>query len=613
MHDVIHLLPDHVANQIAAGEVIQRPASVIKELVENAIDAGATTIQIFLKDAGRTLIQVIDNGKGMSGTDARMAFERHATSKIKSAADLFSLRTMGFRGEALASIAAVAQVELHTRQDEDELGTRIVIEGSQTSLQQAIQCAKGSNFMVKNLFYNVPARRKFLKSNETELRQIIMEFTRIVLVYPHLHFTMKHNDSELFNLAPCHNHRQRIKQLFPSRNNTAQPTLLSIDTHTSIGSITGYIGTPDSAVRSANQFFFVNGRYMRHPYFHKAVMQAYEGLISKEVSPHYFIYFEMDPASIDVNIHPTKTEIKFEQESALWSILLASIKEALSKSHAVPSIEFDQEGAIDIPPIYEATTSSQPKININPTYNPFNDHSEHHANYQRAPLNWESLYQEFSKGATSSQEFPFEPHISSNIEQSEWRDDDYEGKNTLWFKNRFLVVSVKSGLMFIDRHQAHVRILYEQWLRQLQNRTGISQKLLFPEIIHFSVADYMQIESLISELNMIGFDIEKIGNHGIAINGVPVGLENKPIMPTIELLVEVAKQNNKNMQEKLNESIALTLAKAAAVENDRPMIQEEMNQFLGQLFTCDNPNITPDGKTIIVLLSNEEIEKKFHA
>ncbi|MGC9151406.1 MAG: DNA mismatch repair endonuclease MutL [Microbacter sp.] len=612
MHDVIHLLPDHVANQIAAGEVIQRPASVIKELVENAIDAEATKIQIFLKDAGRTLIQVIDNGKGMSETDARMAFERHATSKIKEAADLFTLHTMGFRGEALASIAAVAQVELHTKQETDDLGTRIVIEGSRVTGQETVQCGKGSNFMVKNLFYNVPARRKFLKSNETELRQIITEFSRIALVYPQIHFTMHHHEAELYNLTPC-NHRQRIKQLFPSRSNASQQSLLPIDTHTAMGSITGYIGTPDSSMRNANQFFFVNGRYMRHPYFHKAVMLAYEGLISKELSPNYFIYFEMDPASIDVNIHPTKTEIKFEQESAIWSILRASVKEALSKSHAVPSIEFDQEGAIDIPPIYAAVPTSQPKVNLNPSYNPFNDHSEHHSNYQRAPLNWESLYQEFGNSTTSSHPVPLETASTPSMESIEMKEDDYEGKNTLWFKNRFLVVAVKSGLMFVDRRQAHIRILYEQWLRQLHDRTGISQKLLFPEIIHFNVADFIVMESLMAELNEVGFDMEKSGNHAIAVNGVPSGLENKPIASTIEMLIEEVRQNKANMQEKLNESIALTLAKAAAVENDRPMTQEEMNRLLGQLFYCENPNFTPDGKKIIVLLSNDEIEKKFHA
>jgi len=613
MHDVIHLLPDNVANQIAAGEVIQRPASVIKELVENAIDAEATTIQIFLKDAGRTLIQVIDDGKGMSETDARMAFERHATSKIKSASDLFALRTMGFRGEALASIAAVAQVELHTRQEADELGTKITIEGSQVTGQESIHCSKGSNFMVKNLFYNIPARRKFLKSNETELRQIITEFLRIALVYPDIHFTMQHQDAVLYNLAPC-NHRQRIKQLFPSRNNSSQHSLLPIDTHTSMGSIMGYIGTPDSALRNANQFFFVNGRYMRHPYFHKAVMQAYEGLIPKEVFPNYFIYFEMDPASIDVNIHPTKTEIKFEQETAIWSILMASVKEALSKSHAVPSLEFDQEGAIQIPPIYEATPSEQPKINVNPSYNPFNVHAEQHSDYQRAPFNWESLYQEFSQNKTTSHAtIPFENPSASSMDSLELKEDDYEGKNTLWFKNRFIVVAVKSGLMFVDRRQAHVRILYEQWLRQLHDHTGISQKLLFPEIIHFNMADFLLIESFMAELNEVGFEMEKIGNHAIAINGVPSGLENKPIAATIEMLVEAVKPTKGSMREKLNESIALTLAKAAAVENDRTMTQEEMNRLLGQLFTCENPNVTPEGKKIIVLLNNEEIEKKFQS
>jgi DNA mismatch repair protein MutL len=610
MHDIIHLLPDHVANQIAAGEVIQRPASVLKELVENAIDAEATSIQVFLKDAGRTLIQVVDNGKGMSDTDARLAFERHATSKIKEAADLFALHTMGFRGEALASIAAVAQVEVHTRRELDELGTLIAISGSQFELQEAINCPKGTAFFVKNLFFNVPARRKFLKSNDTELRQLIVEFTRIALVYPQLHFTLQHNESELLNLTPT-NHRQRIGQLFPSRSNATQRQLIPIKTNSSMVSISGYVGAPETAARNANQFFFVNGRYMRHPYFHKAVMQAYEGLVSNQLTPPYFIYFEIDPASIDVNIHPTKTEIKFEQEPAIWSILLATVKESLSKSHAIPSIEFDQEGAIDIPTMHASNVpQSQPKVTLNPAYNPFDNYSERSSSYQRPPMNWESLYHDFEKSKEeSAPEHPTLPTMEGTSQGL--LDEEREGKNYLLYKNRFILAGGKSGLMFIDRQRAHVRILFEQWMRQLRERRGFSQQLLFPEMITLNVADALLLETVLSELHDVGFEVTAFGKNTFVVNGVPAGFENKPAIPMIELLIDTMRQNKGKMKETLDESIALTLAKAAAVDNDRAMAQDEMSQLLGQLFTCENPNMTPDGKQIVVLLTNEEIEKRF--
>jgi DNA mismatch repair protein MutL len=577
--------------------------------VENAIDAEATAIQIFLKDAGRTLIQIVDNGKGMSDTDTRMAFERHATSKIKEAADLFALHTMGFRGEALASIAAVAQVEVRTRRESDELGTLVSISGSQFELQEAINCPKGTAFFVKNLFFNVPARRKFLKSNETELRQLIVELTRIALVYPQIHFTLQHNETELINLIPT-NHRQRIGQLFPSRNNAAQRQLLPIESHSSMVSVSGYVGTPETAIRNANQFFFVNGRYMRHSYFHKAIMQAYEGLIPNQHSPSYFIFFEIDPASIDVNIHPTKTEIKFEQEPAIWSILMATVKESLGKSNAIPSIEFDQEGAIDIPTMEASNTSQQqPKVSLNPSYNPFDNYSERSSHYNRLPMNWESLYQNFEK--SKAELLPENPLLQTNLPSQEILEEEYEGKNYLLYKNRFILVSGKSGLMFIDRQRAHIRILFEQWMRQLQERKGFSQQLLFPEMFTLNIADMLLLKTVLPELHDVGFELAAFGKDTFVVNGVPGGFENKPVIPMIELLIETVKQNKGKMQEVLNESIALTLAKASAIDNDRSMSQDEMSQLLGQLFTCANPNMTPDGKQIIVLLTNEEIEKKF--
>jgi len=615
MNDIIHLLPDSVANQIAAGEVIQRPASVIKELVENAIDAGAGNIQVVLKDAGRTLIQVTDDGKGMSETDARMAFERHATSKISSAADLFALRTMGFRGEALASIAAVAQVELRTRRKEDELGTFINIAGSQVESQQPGNCPTGTSFFIKNLFFNVPARRKFLKSNETELRHIITEFIRIALVYPELHFSLTHNDTEIFELAAT-NRRQRIAHIFGNKNNNFSRQLLPIDTTTTLVNISGYVGTPETALRNANQYFFVNGRYMRHPYFHKAVMQAYDRLLANDAGPNYFIYFDIDPGSIDVNIHPTKTEIKFENEAAIWPIITAAIKEVLGKSNAVPSIEFDVEGAIDIPVIDRSRPAIPPQVKVNPAYNPFETHSER-PNYSRPPMNWEKLYQDFEKPASQpSYEAPvvdMEPMVvpsllSSVIDQS---DPLPETSNYLLYKGRYIITGGKSGVMLIDKQRAHVRVLFEQFMEQLNSRHGISQQLLFPEIVELNAADALVLQTAIDELGCVGLDIALFGKQTFSINGIPAGLEGKDVLPIVESIIDCIKNKDANVKEVLHENIALTLAKAAAVGYGQPMAFEEMDHLVGQLFACSNPNYTPDGKKIVVVLSNEEIEKKF--
>ena len=610
MNDIIHLLPDSVANQIAAGEVIQRPASVIKELVENAIDAGATTIQVILKDAGRTLIQVTDNGKGMSETDARMAFERHATSKINSAADLFALRTMGFRGEALASIAAVAQVEMRSRRQEDELGTSIIIAGSHVESQEPDNCPGGTSFFVKNLFFNVPARRKFLKSNETELRHIITEFIRVALVYPDLHFTLIHNDTEIYDL-PQSNHRQRIAHIFGNKTNNFSRQLLPLEANTTLINISGYVGTPETAMRNANQYFFVNGRYMRHPYFHKAVMQAFDKLIPNDVSPNYFIYFDIDPGSIDVNIHPTKTEIKFENEAAIWPIITAVVKEALGKSNAIPSIEFDQEGAIDIPFIDRSRPVQQPQVTVNPAYNPFSTHSER-SNYTRPPMNWEKLYQDFdAPSAIGGENFSSQDEIIPEIEPDVDSLDENTGGNHLLYKGRYIITGGKSGLMLIDKQRAHIRVLFEQFMEQLTNRQGASQQLLFPEILELNAADAIALQTALPELQCVGLDIALFGKNAFTINGIPSGFEGKAILPIVENIIDCVKHKDANVKEVLHDTIALTLAKTAAVSNSQLMTAEEMNHLVGKLFACSNPNLTPDGKRIVVVLSNEEIEKKF--
>jgi DNA mismatch repair protein MutL len=487
MSDIIHLLPDSVANQIAAGEVIQRPSSVVKELVENAIDAGADSIKIVIKDAGATLVQVIDNGKGMSETDARMAFERHATSKISDAADLFALNTLGFRGEALATIAAVAQVELRTRRAEDELGTLLEISGTKIVKQENVSCSKGAIFSVRNLFFNVPARRRFLKSAKIENSHILNEFYRIALVNPDVEFSYIQDDTEIFHL-PQSNIKIRIDNIFgKTQKKRLQQELLNIAVKTPIVDIQGFTGRPEFAHKNASQYFFVNGRYMRHPYFHKAVMNAYGTMLKADENPSYFIYFEIDAGAIDLNIHPTKTEIKFENEQAIWAILSAAIKEALGKFNVVPSIDFDTEGMPEIPPANRANAEIRPpQTGFNPNYNPFksNDYT------RREKYDWEKLYQDFEKTNTSLPENNFTENINEN-EAVQTEILEFEEKQTadFQFKNKYIVSAVKSGMLFVEQHRAQVRILYEKFLAEIENHKAPSQQVLFPEIFTVDFAD----------------------------------------------------------------------------------------------------------------------------
>ena len=517
MSDIIHLLPDSVANQIAAGEVIQRPASVIKELVENAIDAEAIEIHVLVTDAGKTCIQVIDDGKGMSETDARLSFERHATSKIREASDLFALRTMGFRGEALASVAAVAEVELKTRPAGEELGTRLVIAGSKVESQEAVSCPKGSNFSVKNLFFNIPARRKFLKANSTELSNILAEFERIALVHPDVAFYLYSNDAELFNL-PVMPLRQRILAIFGKKLNQQ---LLSVDVDTTMIKVSGFVAKPEaSRKKGAHQYFFVNGRYMRHPYFHKAVMDAYEQLIPAGEQISYFIYFEVDPANIDVNIHPTKTEIKFENEQAIWQILSAAVKESLGKFNAVPSIDFDTEGMPDIPAFEQSRPIEPPKVHYNADFNPFKTSSASSyssgGSYPRQSVEWEGLYSGLEKASRMNEPVEEEPlafeeavsAVTEAVEPASQSSSLYSGDSSsmekgaqhLQFKGRFILTSVKSGLMLIDQHRAHVRVLFDRYMTQIRQRQGVSQGVLFPELIQLPVSEAAVLESLSDDL-----------------------------------------------------------------------------------------------------------------
>lgn len=625
MSDIIRLLPDSVANQIAAGEVIQRPASVIKELVENAIDAGAQHIDVLVTDAGKSSIQVIDDGKGMSETDARLSFERHATSKIREAADLFALRTMGFRGEALASIAAVAQVELRTCVEGEELGTKLVIAGSKVESQEAISCPKGSNFCVKNLFFNVPARRKFLKSNQTELSNILTEFERIALVNPNVSFTLYHNDAELFNL-PAIQLRQRIMGVFGKKINQ---DLLSLDVDTTMVRISGFVARPESArKKGARQYFFVNGRYMRHPYFHKAIMDAYEHLIPVGEQVSYFIYFDVDPGNIDVNIHPTKTEIKFENEQAIWQILAAAVKETLGKFNAVPSIDFDTEGMPDIPAFESSPYAGiqPPKTTYNPDYNPFNTSAVPPSSYSSKPSHdWEQLYEGLEHHSSAqhiqksypddgdyftavSMEQPVTPTLYDHSEEAAMGE---KSSQHYQFKGRFILTSVKSGLMIIDQQRAHIRILYDQYLEQITRRQGASQGMLFPDIVQFPVSEVPVLQEIMEDLSYLGFELTDLGGGSYAINGIPSGIEGLNPVELIQSMVHTAMEKGGKVKEEVQSNLALTLAKAAAIVPGQVLTNEEMNGLVDGLFAVATPNYTPDGKTVLSVLQEDELEKLF--
>ena len=620
MSDIIQLLPDSVANQIAAGEVIQRPASVVKELVENAIDAGASNINVIIVDAGRTSIQVIDDGKGMSETDARLSFERHATSKIRKADDLFSLHTMGFRGEALASIAAVAQIDLKTRMEGEDLGTQLTISGSRFVGQEPCACPVGSNFTVENLFFNVPARRKFLKSNTTELNNIITAFERIVLVYPQISFTLHSNGTELFNLRSC-SYRQRIVEVFGKRLNQ---DLLPIGVDTSLCRIHGFVGKPESARKKVlQQYFFVNERYMKHAYFHKAVMIAFDRLIPQGEQIPYFLYFEVPAENIDVNIHPTKTEIKFENEQAIWQILLASVKEAVGKFNDVPSIDFDTEGKPDIPVFNPNGSTSAPKISFNPQYNPFKQSSQPQRTTNTE--GWESLYAGLDTNTETLQTdlFGQEDTPIGNVDNGETIISSVatapdattmiEDKSPTHYqyKGSYIMTAVKSGLMIINQHRAHVRILYEAYLRQLSEHKVHSQKVLFPEMVQFSVSDSVILDHILPEMTEMGFQLDNLGGGSYAVNGVPAGIEGLNVVTLITDMVAAAIESGTHVKEEIDHVLALSLARNAAIPQGQVLSNSEMESIVNELFACSNVNYTPSGTPIIAIMQQHDIEHLF--
>lgn len=615
MSDVIKLLPDSVANQIAAGEVIQRPASVIKELVENAIDAHATNIQIILKDAGRTLIQIIDNGCGMSDTDARLAFERHSTSKIRSAEDLFSLRTMGFRGEALASIAAIAQLELRTRRAEDELGTKIVINGSKCESQEPDMCPKGSNFQIKNLFYNVPARRKFLKSNQVELSNIIKEFEKLALVNNNVDFTLMHNGAVMYKLQGG-SFLQRITNLL---GRSIEGNLIPVNIDTSIVKISGYIGKP-SAARKRNylQYLFVNERYMRHPYFHKAILSSYSQLIPDDEQPNYFLRFDVDPESIDVNIHPTKTEIKFENEMPIWQILSAGVKEALGRFSETPSIEFDVEDAPEIPAYTPNTSVARPEINVDKSYNPFvqGSRSQH-----AVTTNWDELYKNFEKKKSSALQ---DITDNSSIDIPELPvDDDTNVRNVfdnevhqqsvyIQLKGKYILASITSGLMIIDQHRAHVRVLFDQYMSKMEGTSLSSQTVLFPEVLHLTNSQNVVLNEIMPDLELMGFTLASLGGNDWSINSIPAGFDTlSHVTDTLIQVIDSVENGGESIKTKVHEHIAFNVARSAALPYGRTLNQEEMDKLVADLLRLPEPNYTPDGKNVINTITFEQISKLF--
>ena len=601
MSDIIHLLPDSVANQIAAGEVIQRPASCLKELVENSLDAGAKHIRVIVRNAGCTLLQVVDDGKGMSPTDARMAFERHATSKIQQASDLFQLRTMGFRGEALASICAVAHVEVQTRREEDEVGTRLEIAGSEVITQEMVQCPVGTNMRVKNLFYNVPARRKFLKTDQTELRNLIAEYQRIVLVYPHVQFTFVSNDEIISELPVC-TQKQRIETVFGHSSKPYTGHLVDIATETELVRISGFIGKPETAGKNSQQYMFVNGRYMRHPYFHKAIMTAYSGMLLPDHAPSYFLYFDIHPEAIDVNIHPTKTEIKFADEQAIFQILLAAAKEALGKFHVAPPLDFTTESQLDIPQ-HTATTQpiAAPRIQLDPNYNPFKTQTQ-----RTTPSGWDKLYEQTI------------PHSSTHIEVAptdiEPLFDASLGNETtplIQWDNRYILAPTAAGLMLIHQHRAHACVLYKVLLEQLSNKQAATQPLLFPEIVELSQDDLNTLELLLPELTSVGFSLEQFSPMAYAINAVPALLGQKSASEAILQVIHSVQDTERSATQQWQEMIALGLAEHMAIPQGKSLTELEMRDLVTRLQQTGSIRHLPNGQTISIVLTHDDIQKRF--
>lgn len=596
MSDIIQLLPDHVANQIAAGEVVQRPASVVKELLENAIDAEATHIKLLIKDAGKTLIQVIDNGIGMSPTDARMSFERHATSKIKEANDLYNLHTKGFRGEALASIAAIAHVELKTKQEDQELGTHIKIEGSKVVSQEVIANPKGSSVAVKNLFYNIPARRNFLKSNSIETRHIVDEFQRIVLAHPDIEFSFYHNDNNIYHLTTS-NLRQRIVGVFGKKTNER---LVPINEDTELIKISGFIAKPQYAKKKrGEQFFFANNRFIKSHYLHHAVSAAFEGLLGHGYHPTYFLYLTIPTDQIDINIHPTKTEVKFENEQALYAIIRSTIKHSLGQYQVAPVLDFERIASFDVPYDYKDKVVETPKIQVDSGFNPFKDNSPQKANTEQ----WEDLYKDTT---------PDNIEIEAQKPISGLFDSEPDTQVCMQIRNTYILSSIKSGLVLIDQNLAHQRILYEDYLVKLTLEESASQQMLFPLNLNLNTQDVSLIESMISDFESIGFKFEFKNDDEIVVIGMPTTLKENQVQNVIERLLDDIQNQTKSSNYSQTDCIAKSLARSLAIKKGVSLNNKEQENLLNNLFSCKEPSVSPQGKATFITLSLEDIEKKFN-
>jgi len=615
MADIIQLLPDHVANQIAAGEVVQRPASVVKELLENAIDAGADSIKLIIKDAGKTLVQVIDNGQGMSTTDARLSFERHATSKIRNAEDLFQLNTKGFRGEALASIAAIAHVELKTKQESDDVGTAIVIEGSEVVSQDIVVTPTGTSVSVKNLFFNIPARRNFLKSDTVELRHVIDEFHRVSLAHPNIAFALYNNGSESFNL-PHSNYRQRIVNIFGNKTNEK---LVPVEEDTEVLTISGFVGKPEFAKKTrGEQYFFVNNRFIKSPYLNHAIASAFEGLLKNGTHVSYFLNLIVDPQTIDINIHPTKTEIKFDDEHTLYAILRSAVKHSLGQFNITPVLDFERDPNLDAPYGYKGGDTSMPKVEVDRTFNPFQEENNSRARavaYKKEPTtDWESLYVGVeSKGNQnkhdfSDLQFETEEHTTSIFDD----DNQIEQSNTTYqLHNKYIVSTIKSGMLIIDQNRAHQRVLYEDFLKNLTIKEAASQQLLFPLQLHFSSQDIVIVNQLKADLEHTGFVFSNIESETVNIIGVPIGVPESEVSIILEQLISDVENEVPDSNFSATDLLAKSMAKSLAIKTGQSLKKDEQEHLVNKLFACKEPNVSPTNRATFITMSVDELDKKF--
>jgi len=620
MADIIQLLPDHVANQIAAGEVVQRPASVVKELLENSIDAGADSIKLIIKDAGKTLIQVIDNGKGMSTTDARLSFERHATSKIRSAEDLFSLNTKGFRGEALASIAAISHVEMKTKLEQDELGTLLEIEGSTIKAQDVTVTPKGTSIAVKHLFFNIPARRNFLKSNNVELRHIIDEFHRVSLAHPDIAFVMFHNGSENFNL-PVSNYRQRVVNIFGGKTNEK---LVPVEEETEVLKISGFVGKPEFAKRTKNeQFFFVNNRFIKSPYLNHAINSAYEGLLKDGSFPSYFLSLTVDPKTIDINIHPTKTEIKFDDEHTLYAILRSSVKHSLGQFNIAPVLDFDRDNNLDTPYDFKNKNATTPRVDVDRSFNPFQEENAKQKtssgfsapSYKKTSVTqWESLYVGLeSKGTKTGSDFS-EVEFESNPENISLfsEDKDVETSQTTYqLHNKYIISTIKSGILILDQQRSHQRILYEGFLKHLTIKEAVSQQLLFPLVLEFSSTEMTHLKDLKQDLEHTGFVFSSFNDGSIEITGVPINVPESEVSIILEQLISDVEQEVPDSNFSATDLLAKSMSKSLAIKTGQSLTIQEQEHLVNSLFACKEPSVSPTNRVTFITMSVDDFDKKF--